>query len=153
MQTFATLCDADARIATDVIYSALKERAQTAVIAVVDAHGETLSVLRMSGAPLSSVAVAVNKAFSAARLRRPSGETGRRSRHPETGFDISYYGDPRYIGWGGGLPVMVGADVIGAVAVSGLTDREDEALSAIGVAAILRAGVVPERSTTTVGVS
>ena len=59
-------------------------------------------------------------------------------RHPENGFDIAYYGDPRYVGWGGGLPVRVEGEVVGAVAVSGLTDAEDEELSALGVAAITR---------------
>ena len=93
-------------------------------------------MVRMGSAPLSSVAIACNKAFTAARLRRPSGEVGRRSRDAEKGFDISYYGDPRYVGWGGGLPVKDGADVVGSVAVSGLSDTEDEELSAIGIAAI-----------------
>lgn len=139
MKTLQTLCDRDAQIAIDAIRVELITRNKTAVIAVVDAHGETLGLLRMSGAALSSVNVATNKAFSSARLRRPSGETGRRSRHPETGFDISYYGDPRYLGWGGGLPVVVDGAVVGAVAVSGLTDSEDEELAAIGIAAILKA--------------
>lgn len=140
MRTIRTLCDRDARVAIDTIREALEKRAQVAVIAVVDAHGETIAVLRMHGAALSSVHVATNKAFSSARLRRPSGETGRRVRHPETGFDISYYGDSRYVGWGGGLPVIVEGQVVGAVAVSGLTDAEDEELSALGIAAIHKAG-------------
>jgi glc operon protein GlcG len=136
MHILLTLGDDDARIAIDAIHAALTERGKSAVIAVVDAHGETIALLRMRGAPLSSVNVALNKAYSAARLRRPSGDTGRRVRHPETGFDIAYYGDPRYVGWGGGLPVDVDGQVVGAVAVSGLTDAEDEELSAIGIAAI-----------------
>lgn len=136
MQTLLTLGDHEARVAIDAIRSALLARGKTAVIAVVDAHGETIALLRMDGAPLSSVNVALNKAYSAARLRRPSGETGRRVRHAETGFDIAYYGDPRYVGWGGGLPVLVEGQVVGAVAVSGLTDAEDEDLSALGIAAL-----------------
>ena len=51
-------------------------------------------------------------------------------RHPENGCDIAYFGDPRYVGWGGGLPVGVEGQVIGSVAVSGLSDAEDEELSA-----------------------
>jgi glc operon protein GlcG len=138
MHTLLTLGDEDARAAIETIRAELVARGKTAVIAVVDAHGETIALLRMRGAPLSSVNVALNKAYSAARLRRPSGETGRRARHPETGFDIAYYGDPRYVGWGGGLPVAVEGQVVGAVAVSGLTDAEDEELSALGIAAITR---------------
>lgn len=137
MRTIKTLCDEDATVAIDAIRRALVAQSKAAVIAVVDAHGETLGLLRMKGAALSSVAVATNKAFTSARLRRPSGEVGRRSRDPAAGFDIAYYGDPRYLGWGGGLPVIVDGEVVGAVAVSGLTDAEDEALSAIGIAAIV----------------
>ncbi|MEJ1160069.1 GlcG/HbpS family heme-binding protein [Prosthecomicrobium sp. N25] len=137
MRTMKTLCDLDATVAIEAIRRACRDQQKAAVIAVVDAHGETLGLLRMRGAALSSVAVATNKAFTSARLRRPSAEVGRRSRNPETGFDIGYYGDPRYLGWGGGLPVVVDGEVVGAVAVSGLTDAEDEALSAIGIAAIM----------------
>ncbi len=50
---------------------------------------------------------------------------------------MAYYGDPRYIGWGGGLPVVVGGSVVGAVAVSGLSELEDMELAGIGVAAIV----------------
>jgi glc operon protein GlcG len=139
MHTLLTLGDEDASTAIQAIRAELTARGKTAVIAVVDAHGETLALLRMRGAPLSSVNVALNKAYSAARLRRPSGETGRRARNPETGFDIAYYGDPRYVGWGGGLPVLVDGAVVGAVAVSGLSDAEDEELSALGIAALLKA--------------
>ncbi|MBT9292349.1 GlcG/HbpS family heme-binding protein [Prosthecodimorpha staleyi] len=139
MRLAKTLSDADARAALEAMRAALADRGKTAVLAVADDHGEPIALLRLDGAPLSSVAVATNKAFSAARLRRPSGETGRRVRHPETGFDIAYYGDPRYVGWGGGLPVMVDGVVAGAVAVSGLTDAEDEEIAAIGIAAILAA--------------
>lgn len=139
MRLAKTLSDADARVALDAMRAALADRGKTAVLAVADDHGEPIALLRLDGAPLSSVTVATNKAFSAARLRRPSGETGRRVRHPETGFDIAYYGDHRYVGWGGGLPVLVDGAVAGAVAVSGLTDAEDEEIAAIGIAAILAA--------------
>ena len=47
------------------------------------------------------------------------------------------YGDPRYIGWGGGVPVVVDGAVVGAVAVSGLSEHEDMELAGIGVAAIV----------------
>ncbi len=136
MQTITTLGDEDARVAVDAIRHELLRRGKTAVIAVVDAHGETLALLRMNGAALSSVGVATNKAFTAARLRRPTRTIGSNARHPETGFDISYYGDSRYVGWPGGLPVLAGGAVAGAVAVSGLSSDEDEELAALGIAAI-----------------
>lgn len=133
-----TLDDADARAAVDAIHAELKARGKTAVIAVVDAHGELLNLLRMSGTLLSSMTVATNKAFTSARLRRLSSVVGKRSRDPSTGFDISYYGDSRYVGWGGGVHVERDGQVVGAVGVSGLSESEDEELAQIGVAAILK---------------
>jgi len=64
------------------------------------------------------------------------GEAQQAMRDPQFGFDIAYYGDPRYLGWGGGLPVIKDGAVVGAVAVSGLVEAEDIELAQIGVAAI-----------------
>ncbi|HYQ98859.1 MAG TPA: heme-binding protein [Casimicrobiaceae bacterium] len=128
---------AEALRAVDTIRAELARREKTGVIAVADAHGELIALARLDGAPLSSIAVATNKAFTAARLRRSTREHGARIR--ERGVDIAYYGDPRYVGFGGGLPVRIGESVIGAVAVSGLSDDEDEALAALGVAVIVDA--------------
>lgn len=52
---------------------------------------------------------------------------------------MAYYGDRRYIGWGGGLPVTIAGQVVGAVAVSGLPEMVDIEVAQIGVAAILAA--------------
>ncbi len=38
---------------------------------------------------------------------------------------MAYYGDPRYLDWGGGLPVIGNGQVVGAVAVSGLPKAVD----------------------------
>jgi glc operon protein GlcG len=126
----------DAAAATATIRAELARLGKPAVIAVVDAHGELLSLVRLDGAPLSSVTIATNKAFTAARLRRPSREVGANIR--TRGTDIAFYGDPRYLGFGGALPVYVDGVVVGAVAVSGLSDDEDEALAALGIAQMAR---------------
>lgn len=121
--------------AIDAIRTELQAKAQTAVIAVVDDHGELIALLRMDGAPLSSITIAGNKAFTAARLGRPTRVLGTQLK--ERGTDIAFYGDNRYLGFGGGLPIVADGVVVGGIAVSGLSDAEDEALAAIGVATIL----------------
>jgi glc operon protein GlcG len=136
MYQIATLGHADARKAIDAIAAELERRGKAAVIAVVDSHGELIALLRADGAPLPSILIAQNKAWTAARERKPSGEIGRKSRDPERGFDMAFFGDPRYIGWGGGIPVVVDAQVVGAVAVSGLPEAEDVELAILGVSAI-----------------
>lgn len=129
----------DARRALDAISTELMRRGLAAVITVADDHGELIALMRMDGAPLSSIVIAANKAWTAARERRPSFEIGRAVRNPETGFDIAYYGDQRYLGWGGGLPVVIGGAVVGAIAVSGAPEAVDVELAALGVAAIVAA--------------
>ena len=140
MQTHTSLGHREAALATDAIRSELAQTGRAAVIAVADAHGELISLVRLDGAPPASILIAANKAFTAARERRPTREIGQAARDAETGFDIAYYGDPRYVGWGGGVPVVIGGVVVGSVAVSGLPEAEDMELAAIGVAAIAAAG-------------
>jgi len=106
---------------------------KAAVIAVADSYGELIAFARMDGAPVSSVRIAANKAWTAARERKPTKDIGEKVRDPEKGFDIAYYGDPRFVGWGGGLPVWRDGEVVGAVAVSGLSSAEDVDLADLGV--------------------
>jgi glc operon protein GlcG len=122
-----------ATAAVDAVSARLVEDGLGAAVAIVDSHGELVAFLRTDGCPLASVKNAINKAFTSARERVPSAEVGRRSR--DEGFPMSNYGDLRYTGWGGGLPVTIGGVVIGAVGVSGLTEVEDIALAVLGVAA------------------
>jgi glc operon protein GlcG len=91
----------------------------------------------MDGAPLGSIALACNKAYTAARLRRTSREQG--TRVAARGLDIAYWGDARYTGFGGGVPVIVDGVTLGAIGVSALSDEEDEALATMGVGIIAQA--------------
>jgi glc operon protein GlcG len=139
MNSHVSLGAADAQLAIGVIQAELVRRGKTAVIAVADDHGELIGLLRGDGAPLPSILIATNKAWTAARERKASYELGQASRDPKHGFDIAYYGDPRYIGWGGGVPVVIGGVVVGAVAVSGLVQEEDMELAEMAVKAIVEA--------------
>ena len=139
MKEHVSLGTSDAQLAIQIIQAELEQRGKAAVIAVADDHGELISLLRVDGAPLPSIVIATNKDWTAARERKPSVELGRASRDPETGFDMAYYGDPRYVGWGGGVPVVVNGTVVGSVAVSGLSEEEDMELAAMAVAAVVEA--------------
>ena len=137
MRQVTTLGHAEAQRAIEAIQAELVKRSKAAVIAVADAHGELIGLLRLDGAPLPSIVIATNKAWTAARERKPSRELGQAARDPINGFDMAYYGDARYIGWGGGVPVVVDGAVVGAVAVSGLPEQEDMEIVQLGVAAIV----------------
>ena len=137
MITTQSLGHAEAQRAIQAIQSELLKRGKAAVIAVADAHGELIGLLRLDGAALGSIVIAANKAWTAARERKPSRELGQSARDPQTGFDMAYYGDSRYIGWGGGVPVWMNGAVVGAVAVSGLPEQEDMEIVQVGVKAIM----------------
>jgi glc operon protein GlcG len=126
------LAHRDVQAALEAIRREVEGRGKSAAIAIADAHGELIAFLRCDGALLSSGPLAINKAFTAARLARPTRVLGETLR--ARGTDVAFYGDARYVGFGGGMPVRVGDIVVGAVAVSGLSDEEDEALAAMGVA-------------------
>jgi glc operon protein GlcG len=132
-----SLGHAEAQKAVAAIQAELVKCGEAAVIAVADAHGELIQLLRLDGAPLPSILIATNKAYTAARERKPTREIGQSARDPQNGFDMAYFGEPRYIGWGGGIPVRVDDKVVGSVAVSGLPEMEDMRLAQIGVEAIL----------------
>jgi glc operon protein GlcG len=136
MITEATIEYAEARRALDLICAEILRRGKKGVIAICDSHGDLIAFARMDGAPLSSITIAMNKAYSAARERKPTKEIGSAARNPEKGFDIGYFGDPRFTGWGGGVPVWNDGSVIGAIAVSGLPQAEDIELAEMGAAAV-----------------
>jgi glc operon protein GlcG len=133
MKTTSSVDYSEARRAIDLIVEKALEMKKAIVVAVADPHGEMIALARMDGAQLPSIGIAMNKAWTAARSGKPTKEIGEKVRHPEKGHDIAYYGDPRFVGWGGGVPVLINGQVAGAVAVSGLSSVEDAALASMGV--------------------
>lgn len=133
MRTLHSIDYSEANRAATLILEKAGRIQKAVVVAIVDSHGDLLAFARMDGAPVSSIRVAMNKAYTAARERKPTKDVGDKVKHPEKGHDIAYFGDPNYVGWGGGLPVWKNGEVIGAVAVSGLSSSEDIELASLGV--------------------
>ncbi|HXZ31584.1 MAG TPA: heme-binding protein [Terriglobales bacterium] len=133
MKTSRTIEYSEAKQIIDLIVEKALQEKKAAVIAVSDSHGELIAFARMDGAPISSIRIAANKAWTAARERKPTKEIGEKVRHPEKGHDIAYYGDPRFVGWGGGVPIWKDGEVVGAIGVSGLSSTEDIELATLGL--------------------
>ena len=139
MRTVQTIDYSEAKRAVDLIVERASQLQKAVVVAVVDSHGELICFARMDSAPVTSIPIAMNKGWTAARARKPTQEIGEKVRHPEKGHDIAYYGDPKFVGWGGGIPVWKGGEVVGAVAVSGLSSSEDVTLALAGAELIAQA--------------
>ena len=133
MRNLPVIDYADAKRIIDVILEKAAQTEKSVVVAVADPYGELIAFARMDGAPISSIRIAANKAWTAARERKTTKEIGEKVRHPEKGHDIAYYGDPRFVGWGGGVPIWKDGVVAGAVAVSGLSSREDVELATLAL--------------------
>lgn len=134
MPTLPALTLAQAMTIIDAVRGELVRTSQGAAVAVVDSHGELIAFLRTDGCPLPPITIAQNKAFTAARERTATRDLGALSR--AEGFPLSYFGDPRFVGWGGGLPIVVDGHVVGGLGVSGLPEDEDVRIAMLGLAAL-----------------
>jgi glc operon protein GlcG len=136
MKNIPVIDYADANKIVYVIVQKAIAMRKAVVVAVVDPHGELIAFARMDGAPISSIRIAMNKAWTAARERKTTKEIGEKVRHPEKGHDIAYYGDERFVGWGGGIPIWKDGAVAGAIGVSGLSSSEDIELATLALQTI-----------------
>ena len=134
MRRCVELSHQDALDIVEAIRTEVERRGKAATIAVCDRHGELHAYLRMDGARMSVGPIAMNKAYTAGREEVESASVGDAAR--EYGFPITNFGDLRYLGWPGGIPIRVEGVVIGAVGVSGLPDEEDIEMARLGVSIV-----------------
>lgn len=130
MTSVQTLEHRSALAALGAVQAELERAGEGAAVAVVDAHGELIAFVRTDGCRLPSIQIAINKAYAAAREQSESSELGTRSRAEE--WPLTNFGELRYPGWGGGVPVERSGEVIGAVGVSGLPESRDVELARLG---------------------
>lgn len=104
-------------------------------VAVVDRSGNLMSFLRMPGAFLHSIDIAIDKAYTAASFGFSTKDWMSHIGHDD-GMKFGFSARPRLVVFGGGLPIPAGSDWIGGIGVSGATEAEDEACARAGLAAI-----------------
>ena len=117
--------------AREVIAAAVteaKHRKWPLVICVVDGSGNLVSLERMDGAQLGSLEIAQHKARAAARFRR---ETKIFEGAIQSGLNYLITLDG-IIGSRGGIPLIEGGKLIGAIGVSGGTGSQDEVVAKAG---------------------
>lgn len=103
------------------------------VIVIVDDAGNLLLLERMDGVQLGSIAIATQKARTAALYRRPSREFSERV----TAGNNATLALPDVIPLEGGLPIVVNGQVIGAIGASGATSAQDAQAAQAGIDALL----------------
>ena len=97
-------------------------------VAVVDSGGNLVAFARMDGAQLGSIAIAEHKARAAARFRR---ETKAFEAGVQAGNNYLITLDD-VIASRGGLPLVQGGSIVGAIGCSGGTGSQDEVVCRAG---------------------
>ena len=102
-------------------------------IAVVDSGANLVAFLRMDGAQLASIPIAEHKARAAVKYRRPT----RALEDAVQKFDFKYLITlDDVIASRGGIPLIEGGKLIGAIGCSGGTGSQDEVACKAGVATV-----------------
>lgn len=104
-------------------------------VALTDASGVLASFLRMPGAFLHSIDIAIDKAYTAASFGFPTSGWKDAVADDEL-LRIGLNQRPRLVMFGGGLPVRQNGVLIGGIGVSGGSAEQDEACAAAGIAAL-----------------
>ncbi len=102
------------------------------VIAVVDDGGHLVYLQRIDGTQTGSIDVAIGKARTSAAFKRPTKVFDELAKTRPSITSIS----PTAVLLEGGVPVMVGGQVVGAVGVSGVTSQQDAQIAEAGIAAL-----------------
>jgi len=106
-------------------------------IAVVDESGSLLAFERMDGGKIHSIQVAMDKAFTAASARRPTHELSELGQPGAPLFGLNVTLGGRFCIVGGGVPIALDGQVVGAVGISSGTPAQDQECATAGAAAFL----------------
>ena len=112
-----------------------REIGQPMNIAVVDSGTNLKAFIRMDGAWLGSIDIAINKAFTAKAFDISTRELGKNSQPGDQFFGINASNHNRVMIFAGGIPLKVDGKVVGAVGVSGGSGVQDQTVAEAAVAA------------------
>ena len=103
-------------------------------IAVVDGGGGLVAHVRMDGAWLGSVDIAMNKAWTARAFDVSTEDLSHLTQSGQQGFGLNTTNDSRVVIFGGGIPIKRDGVVIGAVGASGGSVEQDVAVAKAALA-------------------
>lgn len=132
----STLSLAAARRIADAAVAAARERSVTVCIAVSDVSGEPIVTMRMDGAPRLSADVARDKAYTVTAFGGMPTDRWWPAIADDPALVHGFIKTKQLIVFGGGVPVKVDGQFVGAVGVSGGSTDQDGEIAAAGAAAI-----------------
>ena len=106
----------------------------TMAVAIVDTAGELVYFERMDDTQVGSVDVAISKARSAARFKRPT--KAFQDALAAGGEGLRILALQGAVPVDGGVPLVMGGKIVGAIGASGGTSAQDGQVAAAGAAAL-----------------
>ena len=105
-------------------------------VAVVDAGGHLLAFLRQDGALIGSINLAIDKAKTARIFVKATSELAELAQSGRPHFGIQESNAGEVVIFGGGIPVILGGSVVGAIGTSAGTVEQDIAVAEAAIAAL-----------------
>ncbi|WP_027934053.1 GlcG/HbpS family heme-binding protein [Amycolatopsis thermoflava] len=130
---------ADAQPVLEAALAKAEEIEQPMNVAVVDDGGHLIAFARQDGAILGSIDIAIRKARTAALLKMTTAQLGEAAAPgaPLYGIEVTNGG---LVIFGGGIPLVRGREVVGAIGVSAGSVEQDTEVAEAGVAALPKRG-------------
>ncbi|WP_066266844.1 GlcG/HbpS family heme-binding protein [Hydrogenophaga palleronii] len=105
-------------------------------VALVDASGVLAGFMRMPGAPLHSIDIAIDKAYTSASFGLPTARWTEVLQSHSVAVREGLVQRPRFVAFGGGVPIVEDGRCIGAIGVSGGSEQQDEQIARAGLEAL-----------------
>jgi len=137
MITVPKLTLEDAKIVLEGAEKKAREIGVDMDIAVVDDGGNLIAFYRMDRAKITSIDVAINKAFTAAGARKATHEYAEIAGPGKPAFGIHVSNHGRFMILGGGLPIFVNGNIVGGVGCSSGSVDEDRIVAQAGIDALM----------------
>lgn len=122
-----------------MIEAAMKKAVEMKIpqnIAIVDSGANLVAFVRMDGAMLAGVNVAVDKAYSAAATTFPTDALQKLAQPGGPSFGLANSDRGRMTVFPGGLPIKVGDETIGGIGCSGGMPDDDKTCAQAGLDAL-----------------
>ena len=106
-------------------------------IAIVDDGGNLLMFQRMDNARVTSITIAIDKAFTAGAARKSTRDYGNVSGPGQPAFGINSAIQGRFMIFAGGLPIFLDDQPVGGIGCSSGSPDQDEKVAQAGLDALL----------------
>lgn len=126
----------DARLVIDAAMARAVEIGQPQDIAVVDAGGNLKAHVRMDTANIGSIHISINKAYTAIAFQCQTKDLTDITRHDADLYGLNDAHGGRIVVFPGGIPLIRGGHIVGAIGVSSGTIEQDQTVAEAGAAAM-----------------